>query len=121
MKSERNRYSTPRRAGARRTAASWDSQLWRPRFQGLLFTLAGFALLPALAATVMRVLPPADEPTVQLAACIPYGLVGYLLALSCLLVALVRVRRRLVPAVIIAAVAITDCLSSGVAGAVVRQ
>jgi hypothetical protein len=37
---------------------------------------------------------------------IPYGLVGYLLALSCLLVALVRARRRLVPAVIIAAVAI---------------
>jgi endonuclease/exonuclease/phosphatase (EEP) superfamily protein YafD len=98
--------STPRRAGARRTRASWDSQPWRPRFQQLLFTIAGFALLPAIAATLMRVLPPVDEPTVQLAAFIPYGLVGYLLALSCLLVALLRARRRLVPAVIIAAVAV---------------
>jgi hypothetical protein len=77
--------STPRRAGGRRRAASWDSRPWRPRFQQLLFTIAGLALLPAMAATLMRVLPPAHEPTVQLAAFIPYGLVGYLLALSCLL------------------------------------
>ena len=95
--SERNRYSTPRRAGASRNTANWDSQPWRPRFQQLLFTIAGLALLPAIAATLMRVLPPAEEPTVQLAAFIPYGLVGYLLALSCLLVALVRARRRLSP------------------------
>ena len=59
-----------------------------------------------MAATLMRVLPPAHEPTVQLAAFIPYGLVGYLLALSCLLVALRRGGRRLVPAVIIAAVVV---------------
>jgi endonuclease/exonuclease/phosphatase (EEP) superfamily protein YafD len=107
---ERNRYSTPRRAGATRNMANWDSQPWRPRFQQLLFTIAGLALLPAIAATLMRVLPPAEEPTVQLAAFIPYGLVGYLLALSCLLVALLRARRRLVPAVIIAAVVVlTAC------------
>jgi endonuclease/exonuclease/phosphatase (EEP) superfamily protein YafD len=98
--------ATSRRAGARRTAASWDSQLWRRPFQQLLFTIAGLALLPAMAATLMRVLPPADEPIVQLAAFIPYGLVGYLIGLSCLLVALVRARRRLVPAVITAAVVV---------------
>jgi hypothetical protein len=95
-----------RRAGARRTAVSWDSQLLRRPFQQLLFTIAGLALLPAMAATLMRVLPPADEPIVQLAAFIPYGLVGYLIALSCLLVALVRAERRLVPAVITAAVVV---------------
>jgi hypothetical protein len=92
--------STPRRPGARRNTASWDSQPSRPRFQQLLYTIAGLALLPAIAATLMRMLPPTDEPTVQLAAFIPYALVGYLLALSCLLVALLSARRRLVPAVI---------------------
>ena len=63
-----------------------------------------------MAATLMRVLPPANEPTVQLAAFIPYGLVGYLLALICLLVVLLRARRGLVPAVIIAAVVVLTAL-----------
>jgi F0F1-type ATP synthase assembly protein I len=108
--SERNGYSamtsvrSARRAEVQPTAASWDSHRWQPRFQGLLFSMAGLALLPATAATVMRVLPPAEEPTVQLAAFIPYGLFGYLLAVVFLLVALTRARRRLVPAVITTAV-----------------
>ena len=42
--------------------------------------------------------------TARLAAFIPYGLLGYLLALVCLLVALVRARRRLLPAVVAVAV-----------------
>ena len=96
--------SIPLRGGARRASASWDGRPGHPQFQQLLFTIAGLALLPAMAATLMRVLPPAVEPTVQLAAFIPYGLVGYLLALSCLLIALRRARRRLVPAAIIAVV-----------------
>jgi endonuclease/exonuclease/phosphatase (EEP) superfamily protein YafD len=93
-----------RRAAARRMAASWDSHLPHRPFQQLLFTIAGLALLPAIAATLMRLLPPADEPVVQLAAFIPYGLLGYLFALSCLLVTLVRAKRRLLPAVITTAV-----------------
>ena len=96
--------STPRRPGLRPTAASWDSQRPPARFQQLLFTVAGLALLPAAAATLMRVLPPSDDATALLAAFIPYGLLGYLIALVCLLVALVRARHRLVPAVITAAV-----------------
>jgi endonuclease/exonuclease/phosphatase (EEP) superfamily protein YafD len=92
--------------GLRSTAATWDSQPVRPRFQQLLFTIAGLALLPAMAATAMRLVPPSDDASAQLAAFIPYGLLGYLLALGCLLVALVRARRRLVPAVIAVAVAV---------------
>ncbi len=97
--------STPHRLGARPTAASWDSQPLRPDFQGLLFSIAGVALLPAMAATIMRVVPPTDDTGAQLAAFIPYGLIGYLVALSCLLVALVRARRRLVLTVITVVVA----------------
>ena len=96
--------SAPRRPGLHPAAASWDSQPSPLRFQPLLFTVAGLALLPAVAATVMRVLPPTDDATALLAAFIPYGLLGYVLALVCLLVALARARHRLVPAVITAAV-----------------
>ena len=58
--------SPPRQPGLRPRAASWDSQPSRPRFQQLLFAIAGLALLPATAATVMRVLPPEDDATAQL-------------------------------------------------------
>jgi endonuclease/exonuclease/phosphatase family metal-dependent hydrolase len=102
--------TTPRRPGLRPMTVSWDSQPSRPRFQQLLFAIAGLALIPATAATVMRVLPPEDDATARLAAFIPYGLLGYLLALVCLLVALVRARRRLLPAVITVAVTVlTAC------------
>ena len=58
----------------------------------------------------MRVLPPEDDATARLAAFIPYGLLGYLLALACLLLALVRARRRLLPAVItVAVLVLTAC------------
>jgi endonuclease/exonuclease/phosphatase (EEP) superfamily protein YafD len=97
-------------AGIRPTAASWDSQPSRRRFQQLLFTVAGLALLPALAATAMRVIPPSDDATAQLAAFVPYGILGYLVALVCLAIALLRARRRAVPAVITVAVAVlTAC------------
>jgi endonuclease/exonuclease/phosphatase (EEP) superfamily protein YafD len=76
----------------------------------MLFTIAAFALLPALLATVMRVLPPTDDPAAQLAAFIPYGLIGYLVALCCLVVALVRARRRPALAVFTAGVAALTAL-----------
>jgi endonuclease/exonuclease/phosphatase (EEP) superfamily protein YafD len=108
--SECNGGSPPRRPGARPIATTWDSQLSRPRFHGVLFTIAGLALLPALAATIMRLSPPSDDASAQLAAFIPYGLVGYLVALCCLLVALVRARHRVVLAVItIGVAALTAC------------
>jgi endonuclease/exonuclease/phosphatase (EEP) superfamily protein YafD len=96
--------SAPRRPGLGPTPDGWDSQRPRARFQQLLFTVAGLALLPAAAATLMRVLPPSDDATAMLAAFIPYGLLGYLIALVCLLIALVRARHRLIPGVITAAV-----------------
>jgi len=95
-----------RDARLRPPPASWDSQPTRPRYQQLLFTAAGLALLPASAATLMRVVPPSDDASAQLAAFIPYGLLGYLIALVCLLVALMRARRRIVPAVITVVVAV---------------
>jgi endonuclease/exonuclease/phosphatase (EEP) superfamily protein YafD len=108
--SERNKSSAPRRPELRRTAASWDSHRPAARFQPLLFTVAGLALLPAAAATLMRLFPPSEDASAQLAAFIPYGLVGYLLALACLLAALMRARHRLVPALITVIVAIlTAC------------
>jgi endonuclease/exonuclease/phosphatase (EEP) superfamily protein YafD len=85
--------------------ASWDSRPYGPSVQGLLITIAAFALLPAIAATIMRVFPPTHDPAAQLAAFIPYGLIGYLVALGCLLVALLRARHRLVLTAITGAVA----------------
>jgi endonuclease/exonuclease/phosphatase (EEP) superfamily protein YafD len=100
----------PATPGPREMSASWDSQPSRPRFQQLLYTVAGLALLPATVATLMRVFPPRDDAPAQLAAFIPYGLLGYVVALGCLLTALVRARRRLVPTVIIIVVAVlTAC------------
>jgi endonuclease/exonuclease/phosphatase (EEP) superfamily protein YafD len=98
--------SAPRRPALHPPTVSWDSHRPPARFQQLLFTVAGLALLPAAATTLMRVLPPTDDATALLAAFIPYGLLGYLIALVCLLIALVRARHRLIPAVITAAVVI---------------
>ena len=88
--------SASRRPGTPPIAAAWDTRPSRPRFQGLLCTIAALALLPAIAATLMRVFPPADDQTARLAAFIAYGLLGYLIALGCLLIVLVRARHRLV-------------------------
>lgn len=84
---------------------SWDSRPTGPKFQGLLFTVAAFALLPAIVATIMRISAPTHDPAAQLAAFTPYGLIGYLVALVCLLLALVRARHRLVLTVVTMAVA----------------
>jgi endonuclease/exonuclease/phosphatase (EEP) superfamily protein YafD len=98
--------SAPRRPGTPPTALAWDTRPSRPRFQGLLCTIAALALVPAIATTIMRVFPPADDQTARLAAFIAYGLVGYLIALGCLLVVLVRARHRFAIAVITIAVAL---------------
>ena len=64
----------------------------------MLVALAAAALVPAAASTVMRLVPPADDPTALVASFIAYGLIGYLIALCCLVVVLLRARRRAVPA-----------------------
>src|SRR4029450_8918165 len=70
----------------------------------------GLALLPATTATAMRVIPPSHDATAQLAAFVPYGILGYLIAAGCLGVGRVRARRRLARAVITVAVAVlTAC------------
>jgi endonuclease/exonuclease/phosphatase (EEP) superfamily protein YafD len=58
----------------------------------------------------MRVLPPTDDAPAQLAAFIPYGFIGYVVAVVCLLVALARARRRLVLTVITVCVAALTAL-----------
>lgn len=98
--------SDSRRTGTRPIATAWDSRPARPRFQGLLCTIAALALLPAIAATLMRVIPPADDQTARVAAFIVYGLLGYLIALGCLLIVVARARHRLVIVVITIAVAL---------------
>src|SRR4029450_8267401 len=60
----------------------------------------------ATPATAMRVIPPSHDATAQLAAFVPYGILGYLVALVCLAVALLRAMRRVVPAVITVAVVV---------------
>lgn len=81
---------------ARSIDVSWDTRRSTTRGQGLLLTIAGLALIPAVTATVLRVVPPTDDPTALIAAFIPYGLLAYLLAFVCLVVASARARRRAV-------------------------
>jgi endonuclease/exonuclease/phosphatase (EEP) superfamily protein YafD len=77
------------------TTTAWDTARRPARTgQGVLLTLAGLFAIPAVASTVLRLVPPADDSTALVAAFIAYGLIAYAVALLCLLVALVRARRR---------------------------
>ena len=87
-----------------------DTQRQPAAGQGLLLTVAGLLLVPAVATTVMRLLPPTDDATALAAAFIAYGVIPYEVALVCLLVALVRARRRLVLAILSGLVAILTAL-----------
>lgn len=81
---------------ARSIGVSWDTQRSTSRGQGLLLTIGGLALIPAVTATVLRIVPPTDDPTALIAAFVPYGLLAYLVALGCLAIASARARRRAV-------------------------
>jgi endonuclease/exonuclease/phosphatase (EEP) superfamily protein YafD len=73
---------------------SWDSPL-PPRPGTAVFVVAGlFFAVPGLAMTFLRIVPPRDDGTALLAAFIPYGTIGYALALLCFGVALLLARRR---------------------------
>ena len=73
---------------------AWDSTPTRRVLPGAATTLALLALLPAVAATVLRLVGPTDDTWALAASFVPYGQLGYPLALVLLLVALVRARRR---------------------------
>lgn len=77
-----------------RSARAWDTVESDRRGQSALVTVALVLGVPALVLTVMRVLPPADDAAALVAAFIPYALPLLAGALLCLLVALVRARRR---------------------------
>lgn len=88
--------TAPLSSQSRSIDVSWDTHRSTTRGQGLLLTIAGLALIPAVTATVLRVVPPTDDPTALIAAFIPYGLLAYLLAFVCLVIASARARRRAV-------------------------
>jgi endonuclease/exonuclease/phosphatase (EEP) superfamily protein YafD len=78
--------------------------------QGVLLTLAGLLLVPAVATTLMRLLPPTDDATALAASFIAYGVIPYAIAVLCMLVALIRARRRLALAILTAIVALLTAL-----------
>src|SRR5215213_7788649 len=86
---------------------SWDSPL-PPRPGTAVFVVAGlFFAVPGLAMTFLRIVPPHDDGTALLAAFIPYGIIGYALALLCFGVALLLARRRTALMLVSAIVSVT--------------
>lgn len=83
--------SIPRVSSAR---PAWDSTPSPRRRPHVSVLLALVLLVPAVAATLLRIFPPNDDAGAMLASFVPYGLVTYVVALLLLLVALVRARRR---------------------------
>ena len=78
--------------------------------QGLLLTAAGLSLVPALPTTVMRLVPPTDDATALAASFIAFGVIPYAVALLCMLVALIRARRRLALGILTGVVALLTAL-----------
>ena len=88
-------------------ATAWDTTRQPARAgQGLLLTVAGLFAVPAVASTVLRLVPPTDDATALAASFIAYGLIPYLIVLVCLVTALVRARRRAVLATLTALTAL---------------
>ena len=78
-------------------ATTWDTTHRSPAAgQGLLLAMAGLFAVPAVASTMLRLIPPTDDTTALAASFIAYGLPAYAVVLGCLLIALIRARRRAV-------------------------
>lgn len=77
-------------------ASTWDSHRPVRPLQAGLCVAAGFALVPAVISTLLRVIPPRADAPALLASFIAYGVVFYVLALFLLLFALRQARRRAV-------------------------
>lgn len=76
-----------------RPARTWDARSPVRAGQGLLVALGLLAMVPALVATALRLVPPTDDGPALLATFIPYGLVFWVPATVLLGVAAVRARR----------------------------
>ncbi|MDF2748738.1 MAG: hypothetical protein K0S98_3025, partial [Propionibacteriaceae bacterium] len=81
---------------------SWDSPTQPARAAAALTVLGGLFAIPGLIATLLRVVPPSDDPTALVAAFISYGVVGYALAIVCFGIALVVSRRKVALAAVTA-------------------
>ena len=93
------------------TAITWDTTRRSTRTgQGVLLTVAGLFAVPAVASTVLWLVPPSDDTTALAASFIAYGLLAYAVVLLCLLIALLRARRR---AVLAALTGLTALLTAG--------
>jgi endonuclease/exonuclease/phosphatase (EEP) superfamily protein YafD len=75
------------------TREAWDTRPPGRAGQGWLVTLGLLALVPALVATALRVVPPSDDFPALAASFLPYGLVFWVPALVLLGAAAVRARR----------------------------
>ena len=73
---------------------AWDSTPTRRFLPGALTTLAVLALVPAVVATVLRLVGPTDDTWALVVSFVPYGQLGYPLALVLLLLAMIRARHR---------------------------
>lgn len=93
-----------RSAGQLETRPAWDTVRPVSRLRAVFVVLAVLALVPALGATALRVFPPSDDRAALIASFIPYGLVGYLVALLCLAVVVITSRRRAAALVVFALV-----------------
>ena len=99
--------TAPRTTSAR---PAWDSSPGRRRRTSVFLAPALVLLVPSVAATLLRVLPPTDDTGAMLASFVPYGLLTYVLALLLLLVALVRSHRRAPLTLLTVVVAGLTCL-----------
>ena len=75
-------------------SVAWDSTPTRRALPGALTTLALLALVPAVVSTALRLIGPTDDAWALVASFIPYGQLGYPVALVLLLAAQVGARRR---------------------------
>ena len=91
-------------------STAWDTHRPSVAGQGALLTVAGLFAVPAVASTVLWLVPPTDDATALPASFIAYGLLAYAVVLACLLVALIRARRR---AALAALAALTALLTAG--------
>jgi endonuclease/exonuclease/phosphatase (EEP) superfamily protein YafD len=92
-------------------ATTWDTtRRSGAAGQGVLLSVAGLFAVPAITSTVLRLVPPTDDTTALVASFIAYGLLAYAIVLICLVVALIRARRR---AVLVALTGLTALLTAG--------
>jgi endonuclease/exonuclease/phosphatase (EEP) superfamily protein YafD len=76
------------------TQRSWDTVRPVRHFQPFWVSCGVLFTLPGLVATYLRVVPPTDDGPALVASFISYGVLAYLIAFLCFVIALLRARRR---------------------------